>query len=143
MRRTLGTTLLGLVLLTGGCGSDEHVSATGDPPPVRATVVHATAAGGHVTDRATVLGDAAAIGTYVARLRGALPGRIRRAARRLDIPDGQVLVAAVVAVGCDVPPSVSVSGSGADAVFTAQRVASPMAECLAPVTTVALAVVPD
>jgi hypothetical protein len=50
---------------------------------------------------------------------------------------------AVVAVGCDRPPGAVVSlDANGDVQITPEEVASPLQECLAPVTTVALASVP-
>ncbi len=47
-------------------------------------------------------------------------------------------MAQVVSVGCDVPPGATVQ----DGVIVPEKVASPLKECFAPVTTVALASVP-
>ena len=145
MRRILGTTLLVLALLFGAaaCGDDEGVSAIGDPPAPEVTLVSGTAAGGEVADRVTVLDDAAAIAEYAGRFRGPFTGKVERAAARIDVRDGARLVAAVVAVGCDVPPHVDVAGRGDDLTFVPARVPSARQECFAPVTTVALAAVPQ
>ena len=64
------------------------------------------------------------------------------AVRRASPPDGRVLLGAVVAVGCDVPPGVRVEGAGSDLRILAKPVPSPLQECLAPVTTVAVVSVP-
>ncbi len=145
MRRILGTTLLvpALLLVAGGCGSDEGVTAVGDPAAPEVTVVSGTAAGGEVADRVTALDDEAAIAAYADRFRGPLAGNVERAAQAVDVPAGTRLVAAVVAVGCDVPPGVDVAGRGEDATFVPEQVRSPRRECFAPVTTVALAAVPQ
>ena len=148
MRRTLGATLLVPILLAG-CGDasegpgDPGATATGGPPSSRVTVVSGTAAGGEVTEAVTVLDDDAAIAAYAGQFSGPLAGDVRRAAESADVAAASVLVAAVVAVGCDVPPHVDVSGAGTDARFVVAKVASPHQECFAPVTTVALAVVPQ
>ncbi|HEY0950239.1 hypothetical protein [Nocardioides sp.] len=154
MRRTLGATLLVPILLAG-CGDTSDgtgapgdpggngSTAQGDPPAPTVTVVSATAAGGRVDDEVTVLDDDAAIAEYAGRFRGPLAGKVTRAAERADVAADSVLVAAVVAVGCDVPPDVRVAGTGRDARFVVAKVASPHQECFAPVTTVALAVVPQ
>ncbi|HYF72657.1 MAG TPA: hypothetical protein VD864_07535 [Nocardioides sp.] len=143
MRRTLGTTLLLAALLTG-CGEDATApAADGDPPTRVATVVSGTAAGGDVAPRPTVLDDEAAIAEYAGQFRGPLVRDVIRAARAVAVPDGAHLVAAVVAVGCDVPPRVEVTGAGSDVSFLPAKVASPHPECFAPVTTVALAAVPQ
>jgi len=152
MRRTLGATLLVPILLAGcGDAGDDNgdngdtgdTGATAHPPAPTVTVVSGTAAGGQVADEVTVLDDDAAIAEYAGRFRGPLAGEVTRAAGRADVAADSVLVAAVVAVGCDVPPGVDVAGTGADARFVVAKVASPHPECFAPVTTVALAVVPQ
>jgi hypothetical protein len=149
VRRTLATTLTLLALLSGcgdgssdGTGSTVSAGGPSEPAAVRATLVHATAGKGAVSDRVSVLEDAAAVQQYAAGFSPVLAARIMRAARSLTVPAGQVLVAGVVAVGCDVPPGARASGSGAEVTLTAAPVPSPRPECFAPVTTVALAVVP-
>jgi hypothetical protein len=60
-----------------------------------------------------------------------------------DVPEGQALVAAVVGIGCDVPPSVTITETGGGVEITPDKVASPLPECFAPVTSVAMALVPS
>jgi hypothetical protein len=147
MRRTLGTTLLLLALLAG-CGDDAGGHATDGGPvddPARtakATIVYGSAVGGELPDQVAVLADDAAVERYAGRFRGSMTAKIEHAAAGIDVPDGYRLVAGVVAVGCDVPPSVAVVGAGGDVEFVPAKVASPRQECLAPVTTIALAAVP-
>ena len=150
MRRILGTTLLApalllpaLLLAVVGCGADEGGTAIVDPPAPEVTLVSGTAAGGAVTDRVTVLDGQAAIRAYAGGFRGPLAGKVESAATGLEVPPDALLVAAIVAVGCDVPPAVGVVGEGADASFVPAQVPSPRQECFAPVTTVALAAVPQ
>ena len=146
MRRILGTTLL-VPLLLAGCGEGRDdgtgVTASADPPAPAVSVVSGTAAGGQVEDGVTVLGDDAAIAAYAGLFGGPLGGRVTRAAEQVAVPVGDQLVAAVVAVGCDVPPDVEVTGAGQDVRFVPAKVPSPHQECFAAVTTVALAAVPQ
>ena len=159
MRRHLGTPILLTATLCGlaglsGCGDEAGADPVPAPSPGSAsagsdyylepTLVSQTAAGGKVTREVTVLDDAQAVKAYVGRFRSdTMRAEVTRAAMQIEVPEDQQLVAAVVAVGCDVPPGVGVTGSGEDAVIAPDPVLSPMAECLAPVTTVALAVVPE
>ncbi len=53
------------------------------------------------------------------------------------------VMAAVVAVGCDVPPGAEFGFSSDGAYVEARRVADPLPECLAAVTTVALVAVTE
>ncbi|WP_243056670.1 hypothetical protein [Nocardioides sp. SR21] len=130
MRRTLGT--LALLLAVTGCGSDTGA----DSPPVEAApeviLVSATAGGGEGEAVATDVSDDADLAAYVAQFDDAFATEVSEAARRLD---GDVVLAQVVSVGCDVPPAATLQ----DGVIVAEKVADPKQECFAPVTTVALA----
>jgi hypothetical protein len=57
------------------------------------------------------------------------------------VPSGQTLLGAVVAIGCDVPPGVTVQHADGGLAITALKVEKPREECFAPVTTVALVAV--
>ena len=121
------------------------MTAVEDPPApevTEVTVVSATAGGGEVADRVTVLADDEAVTAYAEQFRGGMVGKLTSAAERIEVPDGHVLVAAVVAVGCDIPHDVEVTGTGADAEFVLEKDMSPIPECFAAVTSVALAAVP-
>ena len=164
MRRTLGIILL-VTLVTGlglGCGSEETASdpataptssvtssspsgTASEPPadgPVEFTTVELlsqTAAGGRVSERATLLADAEDVADFVAQFKaGKLGGEISDAVESATLPEGQVLVGAVVALGCDVPPGVSVQVADGELTITPLKVKSPLQECFAAVTTVAL-----
>jgi hypothetical protein len=116
--------------------------ATGDPPTHEVTVVSGPAGGGEVSRRVTVLEGEVAIAKYARQFRGPLARSVNRAAGEISVPTGDQLVAAVVAVGCDVPSGVEITGAGPDARFVVGKPAAHHPECFAPVTTVAVAVVP-
>ena len=97
--------------------------------------MHATAGGGETETRATDVTDDADLASYVGQFDDAFAAKVTEAAQALE---GDVVLAQVVAVGCDVPPSAHVQ----DGVIVPEDVASPMKECFAPVTTVGLAAVP-
>jgi predicted small secreted protein len=159
MRRTLGTALLVTLLATSlaGCGADTD-STAGDPPSSTSTagdpsssptdgggdftevaLVSQTGAGGDVTNEGTELGDAAAVAAFSKQFSDETLGRkLASAVAGADVPSDQTLVGAVVSIGCDVPPGVSVQASGGAVVITPLKVTSPKPECFAPVTTVAL-----
>jgi hypothetical protein len=168
MRRTLGTLIAALLagavlILATGCGSSSSSMAT-DPgttpasdrtgpqswspgPLPGATVlplISLTAAGGQASQVATALANRSEVDRFVAQFRmAAMRNRIRAAVGdALKHPDHQV-VAQVVAVGCDRPPGVDVmAGQDGRVQLVPREVASPLEECLAPVTTVAIAVLP-
>jgi hypothetical protein len=137
MRRTLGALALLLATLPslGGCGDDTSAQS----PPAGApavTLVSATAGGGDVETRATDVTDDADLAAYVEQLDDSLATKVTEAAGDVH---GDVVLAQVVSIGCDVPPSAEVQGD----VIVPAEVAKPMKECLAPVTTVAVAGVSD
>jgi hypothetical protein len=160
-----------LVLLLAGCGGDSSSDVASDPaggsstpssaaptsaPPTdtpkptggavdytQIALVSQTAAGGTVSLQAVPLDDSDAMATFVGQFQQ--PGFGERIARKVaaaTIPEGQQLVGAVVSIGCDVPPGVTVSGDPGAWTITPEKVASPLQECLAPVTTVAVVAVP-
>lgn len=165
MRRTLGTSLaltLLSTLLLSGCGSDAEVQdpadATVSDPAASSTpspsetqtdgdaegpvdyevvaLVDETAAGGRTSPMLTLVEAPDELDTFTSQFRGdAFAEEIRTAADTSY--DGQ-LWAAVVSVGCDVPPGVFVEEGEAGYLITPGKVADPMQECLAAVTTVAL-----
>jgi hypothetical protein len=99
-------------------------------------------AGGVVTTRPTPIADKSAAIAYAADFRNDhLQGEIVDAVAGAEVPDGQQLAAAVVAIGCEVPTKVIGSGELDDITLRAV-VPSPTKECFAPITTVALVLIP-
>jgi hypothetical protein len=165
MRRPLGTFLPALLLVAtfGACGDDDSGAAQdpGNTSPTGASsggetgstdgavefelvdTMTATAAGGEVSDTAVPLPDDAAVQSFVAQFTASdLGTQVEDAVAQTDVPAGQELYGAVVAIGCDAPDQVAVTRSGSDVVITALEVPSPKNECFAPMTTVALVLVP-
>jgi hypothetical protein len=153
MRRTLGALLSCAVLsAVAACGSATSSSTASGPdspspgsevPGARTVLLSQTAAGGEVSAVARILDSPGSLARFTAQFRGqGLPQRVRQAADRLG-GGGHVVVGAVVAVGCDRPLGVDVVyGQNSTVQLLPHEVASPLPECLAPVTTVALASVP-
>jgi hypothetical protein len=150
MRRTLGPLLLTLLLASGpltACGADQAETATDATAPSSAVdattvaLVSRSAAGGRVSTEPAVLDDEAAVAAFTKQLRGPARQRVARAIAKADVPDGRTLLGAVVAVGCDVPPGVTVHAQGDGLEITADPVSTPRQECLVAVTTVALVTV--
>ncbi|MFC6046036.1 hypothetical protein [Nocardioides hankookensis] len=144
MRRTLGLLLLLLALV--GCGEKVHTDGGLKAEPAdevtQVALLTGTSAGGEVATEPTPLPDAEAVEKYAAQFRNdELQGDIVTTAEQTEVPDGQQLAAAVVAVGCEVPEEVVGTGSGDDLALHAP-VPSPTKECFAPMTTVALVLVP-
>jgi hypothetical protein len=157
MRNALGHLLLPLViaaLALTACGSSSSSTTEADPgsaspsgpiPGARVlplVTLHAVA--GHVSE-AMPLDTPAQVDAFVQRFPGALvQKRVRGALRAPLAGAGSPVVGAVVASGCDVPPGVVVTADGHGGVsIVAREVASPLPECLVPVTTVALVALPS
>lgn len=165
MRRTLGhltATALACVALglTAGCGSDSsstandpgqgpasdpagHPSRT--PGPVegaKVLLISMTGAGGRVESTATPLNSEADLRAFGRQLR--IPAMWHRidseVGDKLGMP-GHEVFGQIVAVGCDRPPGADVVvNQEGDVAIVPHEVASPLQECLAAVTTVAIAV---
>lgn len=171
MKRLLGTVLLAPALVLSGCGggassdvvsdpagtsssaapssptseppTDNSKTTAGDADYTQIALVSQTAAGGQVSTRAVPLDDSVAMASFVGQFQQAgLGKKIARKVAAATIPAGQQVVGAVVSIGCDVPPGVEVSGEPGSWTITPQKVADPLPECLAPVTTVAIVAVP-
>ncbi|HEY3530705.1 MAG TPA: hypothetical protein VGK78_16275 [Nocardioides sp.] len=153
MRRLLGALLAtATIAATAACGSAGSATGTtaGDAPEpgttvpgARSVLVSQTAAGGRPSVAATLLETSAQVAAFSRQFRG--PGlrlQVQEAVDKLS-KTGHVIVGSVVAVGCDRPPGVDVVyGEDTTIRLLPHEVASPLQECLAPVTTVAVAAVP-
>jgi hypothetical protein len=106
-------------------------------------LISLTGGGGTVSTSATLLDSTAHIRAFTQQFRlPAMAARVKVAVRQAAT-SGHLVYGAVVAVGCDRPPGAVVSLDAKGEVdITAEEVASPLQECLAAVTTVAVASVP-
>ena len=119
-------------------------SARGAVDFTEVALLSETAAGGEVENRATVLDDASAVSQFAAQFEnGALSDQLTTAVQDADVAEGQELAAAVVSIGCDVPPGVTVQKVEGGVAILPLKVKSPLKECLAAVTTVALVAVDE
>jgi len=151
MKSTLGTLIATATLLAlAGCGS---TSSTADGPagptagPITGAhvlpLISVTGGGGTVSTSATLLDSKAHIRAFTRQFRPpTMAGRVNAAVQQAAA-SGYLVYGAVVAVGCDRPPGAVVSlDADGNVQLTGEEVASPLQECLAPVTTVAIASVP-
>ena len=164
MRRVLGSVLSALLLvgLLAGCGDDESGTISDDPAPTASDsptkgstgeevefelveMITETGAGGRPDDGqvAVPLTDDLAVQEFTGQFETeAMETRVQDAVASTDVPDDMLLYGAIVAIGCDSPTDVRVTSADQGLVITAQKVPSPMPECFAPMTTVALVLVP-
>ena len=159
MKRLLGPLLLAAVVLLAGCGdstsdsasdpaSQPSSAAASDEPtesraPQTIAIVSQTAAGGEVDLTAVPVDDDAALQEFTAQFNKAgLEEKIATAVAGATVPEGYTVMGAVVSIGCDVPPDVSVEQGPDGWVVTPHKVPSPLQECFAPVTSVAIVAVP-
>ena len=159
MKRFLGPLLLAALVLLAGCGdstSDSASDPTSQPSstaapdeptesaaPQTIAIVSQTAAGGEVDLNAVPVDDDAALQEFTAQFNKAgLEEKIATAVAGATVPEGYTVMGAVVSIGCDVPPDVSVEQGPDGWVVTPHKVPSPLQECFAPVTSVAIVAVP-
>ena len=157
MRHLLGSVLCALVLTVGlaGCGDDSGSATDASDSTSTATstgpvdfdlvdTITVTAAGGTMSTAAVPLGEDAQVEEFLTQFTSDdMVNQLKDTVAATDVPDGKELYGAVVSIGCDAPDQVTVTDTGDDLVITANAVPSPLPECFAPMTTVALVLVPD
>jgi len=152
MRRILGTLMATAALAaTAGCGSSTSSATAGPDSPSAGPIAGAkvlplislTGGGGQVSTSPTLLDTPATVRAFTQQFRApALANRVSEAVARAK-DSGYLVYGSVVALGCDRPPGAVVAlDAHGDVQITPEEVASPLPECLAPVTTVAIATVP-
>ena len=162
MRLVLGT-LLALALLLTGCGSggggdggdgsadradDGTPTDAGSPTPgpvefTLVAMVSESAVGGTVSAEAAVLDSEAAVDEFAAQFEDQRMGESLKAEiAGADVPEGQTVAGAVVAVACDAPEQVFVEHTDRGLAITGSKVVTDK-QCLVPVTSVALVAVED
>lgn len=102
-------------------------------------IIHQTNAGGRTTDQAMVLRSQADVNAFVSGFDGGrLAHGVQKAYDEQSLNAGTVLLASVVAIGCDVPRDATVTRKGETVVITPQKLPTGTKQCFAPVTSVAL-----
>jgi hypothetical protein len=167
MRRPLGTLTAAVATclamsLTAGCGSSSSTATdpgndpASDPAGVPSRtpgplpgarvlpLISMTGAGGHAQGTATLLNTRADVQSFAHQFgMPAMWHRIQSAVAAVQDEPDQDVMGQIVMVGCDRPPGVVVNvNADGDVELIPKDVASPLPECLAAVTTVAIAVVP-
>ncbi len=146
MRRILCALLLAAALT--GCGDDEGVDQSPDPDadagePELVQILVLTSAGGTVAPEAYFVDNRQAMKAYVKTFedRDDVAEAIRQAVQDAGDLAGQLAVA-TIAVGCDVPPGVSIIESTKGVEVRPSKIVDPIPECFAPTTSIALVEIP-
>jgi hypothetical protein len=126
--------------------SEPSPSETVPPGPIEYTalaLVSASNAEGTVSPRAVVLDNQRAVAEFAGQFSGdQMRNALARQYARADLPNGEVMLGAVVDVSCQPPSELQVEKTRRGIEVTATAKASKV-QCLVPVTTVALVSVPE
>jgi len=140
----LATALAAALAACGGEPADRaddpatQVRTTPGEPQV-VTIVSGTAADGEVVAEATLIEDDRALDRYLRQFTSpSFVGDLQDAVDTVDPAADRVVGLAVIAIGCDVPPSAMVSEDQGEFVVLPGKVVDPHYECFAPVTSVAV-----
>lgn len=158
-----------LVLSTVGCGSD---TGNGDDPgtatdtssettvpdpsspagarlpvgdrvePGQAVIVEASNGDGETAKRASALVDGKAVNAFLSTTDARLAADVRSAVAAVQVPADSTLFGAVVSVGCETPTAVTWTTTF-DGIEVTPTLPKPGVQCLVPVTSVALFLVPN
>ena len=147
----LATLLLGSLL--GGCGDETSTGGEGDEPDRQPTgevtfelveMVTETAVGGTIVPEATAVPDQLALQGFAGQFEDdRMLTRLTQVLDGLEVPDDKAAYAAVVAIGCEVPPEVTVSRTDTQLVIADADLTPEQSECFAPMTSVAVVLVDE
>ena len=137
-------------LLTGllaGCGDDDGDQArepdAAAPEPGLVQTIVLTSAGGKVSPKAFFVDEPEQLKAYVRTFddRDDVEAAIQQAVTDAGDRPGELAVA-TIAIGCDVPESVSITEGNDSVLVTPGKIANPKQECFAPTTSIALVEIP-
>jgi hypothetical protein len=110
--------------------------------PGQAVIVSASNVDGETSTTASALVDDQSLDAFVATMDPRLATDVRAAVEAASVPAGSTLFGAVVSVGCDQPTSIEWSTTF-DGIEVTPTLPKSGVQCLVPVTSVALWLVPD
>jgi heme A synthase len=153
MRRAFGVlaalSLLGALVLAG-CGEDQQPGEADKAPPrgpiafELVEMVTETAAGGMVSPGAVPLADENAVREFSSQFENdRMETRLVQLIDGLEVPEDKAAYAAVVAIGCEVPPDVTVTSTDTGILIEGTKPTTKPVECLAPMTSVAVVLVDE
>lgn len=115
---------------------------TGDEVvPGQAVVVSASNVKGETSKLASALVDDASIDAFLGNLDQGYADKVRVAAQATEVPAGSTLFGAIVSVGCEEPTSITWDQTF-DGIEVSATVPKSDIQCLVPVTSIALFVIP-
>lgn len=123
-----------------GSGGQLVIGETVEPG--QAVIVSASNVDGDTSKLASALVNDKALDTFVATMDARLAEDVRAAARATQVPADSTLFAAVVSVGCHKPTGISWSTTF-DGIEVTPTLPKAEVQCLVPVTSVALFLVPS
>jgi hypothetical protein len=148
MRRTLGVLALLGALVLAGCGEDTPGEADDEPRgPIDFELVEMvteSAVGGMVSPGAAPLADVSAVHQFTGQFENdRMETRLVQLIDGLEVPDDKAAYAAVVAIGCEVPPDVVVTSTDTGILIEGTKPTTKPVECLVPMTSVAVVLVDE
>jgi len=148
MRRGLGSTALLGALVLAGCGDEKPGEADDEPRgPIDFELVEMvteTAVGGMVSPGAVPLADVIAVEQFSGQFENdRMETRLVQLFDGLEVPDDKAAYAAVVAIGCEVPPDVTVTSTDTGILIEGTKPTTKPVQCLAPMTSVAVVLVDE
>ena len=107
-------------------------------------MVTETAVGGMTSPGAVALTDTAAVQQFSGQFEDdRMQTRLIQVFDDLTVPDDQAAYAAVVAIGCEVPPDVVVTSTDTGILIEGTKPTTKPVECIAPMTSVAIVLVDE
>jgi hypothetical protein len=150
MRTRLGFLVLLAAVVLGGCGDETKPRGEADKEPrgvIDAQLVEMvteTAVGGMVAPGAVALTDVVAVQNFSGQFEDdRMETKLAQAFAGLKVPDDKAAYAAVVGIGCDVPPDVVVTSTDSGILIEGTKSTEKPVECFAPMTSVAIVLVDE
>jgi hypothetical protein len=149
MRRSLGALAVLGALVLAGCGDDTAGGEADKEPrgPVEFELVEMvteTNVGGLVSPGAVPLADISAVQNFTGQFDDdRMATRLTQVLDGLKVPEDQAAYGAVVALGCEVPPDVTVTSTDSGILIEGTAPSEKPVECVAAMTTVAVVLVDE
>ncbi len=149
MRRSLAALAVLGALVLAGCGDDTSGGEADEEPrgPVDFELVEMvteTNVGGTVSPEAVPLPDVSAVQNFTGQFDDdRMSTRLSQLFDGLKVPEDKAAYGAVVALGCEVPPDVTVTSTDSGILVKGTAPSDKQVECIAAMTTVAVVLVDE